>query len=153
MDLCSNSRFWRLLEHKYFLISTPVKNNLIWYFLENLIRSHLWHLLDYKTATPPVNTRFVTVLLLYWYVLYFCFCAFFRFCFFYDVPHGWFWNKFIIRPKAENINRLHLEMKKLSRRSVCRKRIWNKSRRKIPGNFPWKSVCLKKNLFKRRRNK
>ena len=153
MDLCSNSRFWRLLEHKYFLISTPVKNNLIWYFLENLLRSHLWHLLDYKTATPPGNTRFVTVLLLYWYVLYFCFCAFFRFCFFYDVPHGWFWNKFIIRPKAENINRLHLEMKKLSRRSVCRKRKWNKSRRKIPGNFPWKSVCLKKNLFKRRRNK
>ena len=27
--------------------------------------SHLWHLLDYKTATPPVNTKFVTVLLLY----------------------------------------------------------------------------------------
>ena len=68
-----------------------------------MIKSHLWHLLDYKTATPPGNTRFVTVLLLYWYVLYFCFCAFFRFCFFYDVPHGWFWNKFIIRPKAENI--------------------------------------------------
>ena len=69
----------------------------------NMLYSHLWHLLDYKTAKPPVNTRFVTVLLLYWYVLFFCFCAFFRFCFFYDVPHGWFWNKFIIRSEAENI--------------------------------------------------
>ena len=103
IDLCITLHFIVLLSEHFFTYWNPEKFPQGWPPHKIMVKSHLWHLVDYKTATPPVNTRFVTVLLLYWYVLYFCFCAFFRFCFFYDVPHGWFWNKFIIRPKAENI--------------------------------------------------